>query len=438
MSFPRYPKYKDSGVEWLGEVPEHWEAFPNRALFVHQKREVGAAWAQTELLSLTLRGVIPRDIESGDGKYPSDFSNYQIVKPGELVFCLFDMDETPRTVGLSSHFGMITSAYDVFECKPVILPRFVYYFYLHVDSGKRLRPFYTGLRKTVRTPTFLSVKTPLPPPSEQHAIASFLDRETAKIDALIAEQQRLIELLQEKRQAVISHAVTKGLNPDAPMKDSGCQWSRDIPKHWESIQLGRVCRDVADGPHFSPNYVDQGVLFLSARNIKVHCWDLDDVKYVSQEDCAEFDKRVVPEVGDVLYTKGGTTGVARVVDLTERFQVWVHVAVLKLRLDIADPEYIAYSLNSTGAYEQSQLFTRGATNQDLGLTRMIRIRLALPPLSEQREIVKSLQLATNSLDTMITEGKKAISLLQERRSALISAAVTGLIDVRGLAPKEAA
>jgi type I restriction enzyme S subunit len=279
-------------------------------------------------------------------------------------------------------------------------------------------------------------EVPAPPLDEQCVIGAFLDRETRKIDALIAEQEKLIALLAEKRQATISHAVTRGLNPDAPMKDSGVTWLGEVPKHWDSVHLGRLCRQVSDGPHFSPSYVDDGVMFLSARNISVDRWSLEDAKFISEDDYAEFCRRVTPELGDVLYTKGGTTGIARVVDLHERFQVWVHVAVLKLRRDIAVPQFIAYALNSIGCYEQSQLYTRGATNQDLGLTRMVKIRLALPPRDEQVSIVAHLDAATGGVDSLKSEAQMAVALLRERRSALIAAAVTGQIDVRGTVAPE--
>ena len=147
------------------------------------------------------------------------------------------------------------------------------------------------------------------------------------------------------------------------------------------VQLRRVITFIADGPHFSPRYVDEGLPFISARNIKVDRWALEDAKYVSQEDFDEFSKRVVPEKGDVLYTKGGTTGIARVVDLRFPFQVWVHVAVLKVDRSVINPNYLAYALNSRPCYEQAQMYTRGATNNDLGLTRMVNIELPLPPVS---------------------------------------------------------
>ena len=246
----------------------------------------------------------------------------------------------------------------------------------------------------------------------------------------MAEQRRLIDLLREKRQAVISHAVTKGLNPAAPLVDTGVEWIPTIPSHWDRVTLGKLCKQVSDGPHFSPNYVDEGVMFISARNIAVDSWSFEDAKYISEEDYMEFCKRVVPRRGDVLYTKGGTTGVARVVDFDERFQVWVHVAVLRLFSEVANPFYVAYALNSTNSYEQSQLHTRGATNQDLGLTRMTKIWLALPPPCEQEGIVFELNRLCAKLDTLTATAESAIALLQERRAALISAAVTGKIDVR--------
>lgn len=276
----------------------------------------------------------------------------------------------------------------------------------------------------------------LPPAPEQAAVAAFLDQETGRIDALAEEQRRLVELLREKRQAIISLSVTKGVDPSAKMKPSGVEWLGDVPQHWNPVTLGRVCSKVSDGPHFSPEYVEDGVMFLSARNIAVDAWHLEDAKFVSESDYVEFCRRIIPEVGDVLYTKGGTTGVARVVDLDFPFQVWVHVAVLKIRKEIANPEYVALALNGASCYAQSQLYTRGATNQDLGLTRMVKIWLALPPLKEQAEITAAVRRQTSDLDRLIQEAERSLSLLAERRSALISAAVTGKINFVDGSPRE--
>ena len=362
---------------------------------------------------------------------PESFETYQVVRQGDIIFRLTDLQNDKRSLrtAIVGETGIITSAYVAAE--PIgLLPVYLNFLLRAYDETKVFYSMGGGLRQSMKFSDIKRLPTLVPPLPEQHAITTFLDRETGKIDTLVAEQQRLIELLKEKRQAVISHAVTKGLNPAAPMKDSGVEWLGKVPEGWERLQLGKVCRQVSDGPHFSPDYVEDGVMFLSARNIKVNAWALDDAKFISEVDYKDFSRRVIPEKGDILYTKGGTTGIARVVDLDIKFQVWVHVAVLKIDLTIADPYFVAYALNSAGCYEQSQVHTRGATNNDLGLTRMVKIWFALPTIADQSAIAAFLDTETAKIDTLMAEAERAMALLKERRTALISAAVTGKIDVR--------
>lgn len=291
---------------------------------------------------------------------------------------------------------------------------------------------------SISSTNLMELPVPLPPEPVQRWLLARIDTETARIDALIDKKTRFIELLREKRQALITQAVTRGTDPSVLMKESGVQWLGQIPSTWGVVQLGRVCWKVADGPHFSPEYVDDGVLFLSARNVRPGGWSLDDAKFVTEEDYREFCRRVVPELGDVLYTKGGTTGIAKVVDLQLRFQVWVHVAVLKLRRELVEPKFLELALNSRPGFEQSQLLTQGATNNDLGLTRMIRIWLALPPISTQRQIIEEVEASVGRIDSLIAASDRSVQLLRERRAALITAAVTGQIDVRAEVPEEQA
>jgi len=311
-------------------------------------------------------------------------------------------------------------------------PRFLCYMHAAAYSARlNLRSIKqnTGIQN-LDSEAYLNEQCSLPPLDEQRTIADFLDRKTSKIDALVAKKERLIELLQEKRTALITHGVTKGLDPNAPMKPSDSPFLPELPQHWVATRVRYLCRDVADGPHFSPKYVDDGVLFISARNVKVDGWSFDDAKHVTEADYREFSRRIVPERGDVLYTKGGTTGIARAVDFDRRFQVWVHIAVLKLVPNRVDPFFLAYALNGKACYEQSQLYTRGATNNDLGLTRLINISIAVPPLEEQRYLVQQLDHRTRHIDQLITRVRDGRIRLREYRTALISAAVTGKIDVR--------
>ena len=204
---------KDSGVEWLGNVPATWDTAPLRVFLKLRRDIVGAESANTKLLSLTLQGVIERDMDNPTGKMPASFDGYQRISAGEMVFCLFDMDETPRTVGVAPQNGMLTGAYTVFQPQSDLWARYLYYFFLHVDEYKRLRPFYRGLRKTIRPGPFLSIQVPRPSEDVAQKIVEHLDRATARIDTLIAKTERSIELLREHRIALITAAVTGKLDP---------------------------------------------------------------------------------------------------------------------------------------------------------------------------------------------------------------------------------
>ena len=198
---------KDSGIPWIGEIPEHWEPCRNKDIFEESKKIVGENFSDYVLLSLTKQGVIVRDLSENKGKFPKEFNTYKVVEPGDMIFCMFDVDETPRTVGLSQNHGMITGAYDVFKIKRV-LPKFALYYYLSIDDRKALRPLYKGLRKVVPLPTFMSSKIFLPPLSEQQAIVAYIDEKLQKIDQYMCDLQREIDYLKEFKQRLISDAVT--------------------------------------------------------------------------------------------------------------------------------------------------------------------------------------------------------------------------------------
>ncbi|QXN23331.1 restriction endonuclease subunit S [Shewanella putrefaciens] len=233
---PKYEDYVDSGVEWLGDIPASWSLLANKHIFRLKKKQVGKRSNEYDLLSLTLRGVIKRDMENPEGKFPAEFDTYQEVQCGDFIFCLFDVEETPRTVGLSPFNGMITGAYTVFESNDNFDNRFLYYFYLNLDAKKRLKPLYRGLRNTIPKDSFLSFKTFIPPQEQQTRIANFLDKKTAQIDDAIAIKEQQINLLKERKQIIIQQAVTQGLDPNVPMKDSGVDWIGKIPAHWETVR----------------------------------------------------------------------------------------------------------------------------------------------------------------------------------------------------------
>jgi len=202
---------KESGLSWVGQIPDHWRIVPNRAVLELRRSIVGSSSSAFTLLSLTRRGVIIRDISDNYGKFPASFDGYQEAIPGDLIFCLFDIPETTRTVGQAKLRGMVTGAYTVFRARQLALPSFLEYLYQGYDDEKSLSLFYTGLRKVIRTDTFMGIRCPLPPRAEQEAIVKHLDLLKASTDSLATTLSRQIDLLVEHRQALITAAVTGGL-----------------------------------------------------------------------------------------------------------------------------------------------------------------------------------------------------------------------------------
>lgn len=199
---------KKCEIELFEEIPSHWKLLANRHIFKLKKTQVGKKSNEYDLLSLTLKGIIKRDMENPEGKFPADFDTYQEVKKGDFVFCLFDVEETPRTVGLSNYNGMITGAYTVLEANDKFDKKYLYYFYLNLDLKKRLKMLYKGLRNTIPKPSFLSFKTFVPPFEEQEKIVSYIEEETKKIDNAVLLQEKQIQKLKEYREILIDNAVT--------------------------------------------------------------------------------------------------------------------------------------------------------------------------------------------------------------------------------------
>ena len=271
-----------------------------------------------------------------------------------------------------------------------------------------------------------------PPLPEQTAIAEFLDRETGKIDGLVAEQRRLMELLKEKRQAVISHAVTKGLNPHAPMKPSGIEWLGDVPEHWEINSFRHILDAIGDVDHFMPESVENGVPYLMTGDLMEFVSDVsvDDCKQVSRMDYLKLSKRIKSSKGDVIMARYATIGTSMYVDIDIEFLVSYSCVTLKTNHSKVSGLYLFH-------YMKSDAFRQGVENQintntqgNVGIKDLQRVKIAVASIDEQIAIAAFLDTELAKFDTLTAEAQRAIDLLQERRTALISAAVTGQIDVR--------
>lgn len=432
MSFPAYSQYKSSGIDWLGEVPTHWRAIKMKFLFQRQQRTVRD---EDEIVTAFRDG----EVTLRNKRRTEGFTNsvkeigYQGVRKGDLV--IHAMDAFAGAVGVSDADGKSTPVYSV--CTP-LMPLEVRYYGLLLRQ-MALNGFVNALAKGIRERSTefrwneaASLYAPAPPVEEQRAIVQFLDRETAKIDGLIAAQEDLIRLLKEKRQAVISHAVTKGLDPNAPMKPSGIEWLGEIPAHWERTKVKFCVTRVVDCLHTTPTY--EGELIYPAvrtADISRGKLDLSNVRLVSQEIYDERIARLKPEADDVLYSREGERfGLAALVPAGVELCLGQRMMMFRCRSGI-NPEYFMWSLNSDAVFNQVLEKVAGATSPHINISDIKNFDVPEPPTDEQKRIADFIVRHVEQLDTLNSEAEEAIRILKERRAALISAAVTGKIDVRG-------
>jgi len=437
VSFPAYSNYLDSGIAWLGKIPANWGMVPFWTLFRRVKR---SGYPDEQLLSVYRDYGVVRKADRDDNfnKPSEDLSAYQLVEKGDLA--INKMKAWQGSVGISEHRGIVSPAYFVYEALHRQNDRFLHYLLRSVEYTAG----YLSLSKGIRVnqwdldPAYHSrIPVLLPSRDEQNAIAAFLDRETAKIDALIEEQRRLIALLKEKRQAVVSHAVTKGLDPHGPMKDSGIEWLGEVPAHWEIKPLKYLATDFCDGPFGSglksEHYVDEGVRVIRLQNIKEDGFDGADAAFINETYFQASLTRHEVAAGDVLIAGLGDdrNRVGRAcVAPSDIGTAMVKADCFRFRLTPShDPHFVAAQLSAGAAFAAGKL-SSGSTRSRIPATVMAQRRMAVPPLQEQQSISANIREISLAFNRLADTAQLAIGLLIERRAALIAAAVTGKIDVR--------
>ena len=419
-----YPNYSITPLPWLPNIPAHWELVRNKNIFEETKDVVGDDIDAYPLLSLTTKGIILRDMASGKGKFPKDFNTYKIVKPGDMAFCLFDIDETPRTVGLSQYGGMLTGAYTIFHVAN-INPHYAYYYYLSLDNVKAMRPLYSGLRKTINTGTFLSCKLPLPPRPEQNQIVRFLDWKVSAINRLISIKRKQIALLHERQCVHISHIVTHGLHGRVATKNSGVEWIGDIPEHWQAMRCKYL---FSERDERSQEGTEQH-LSMSQKYGLVPDSQLDERRMLSESYaggklCYKDDlvlNRLKAHLG--VFALSSQSGV-----------ISPDYTVLIPNTERVLPAFAETVLKSDRCRSELRIRVRGIIE---GFWRLYTddfntIVLPVPPIEEQAEIMEYIiefRGKTKKYEDSLTQ---EISTLQEFKARLISDVVTGKIDVRGI------
>jgi type I restriction enzyme S subunit len=430
MSFPCYPKYKNSGVGWLGEVPEHWEVMPCRAFADEQTAKNDDGSIEDYLSLMANIGVIPY-AEKGDvgNKKPEDLTKCKLVSKGDFV--INSMNYGIGSYGLSALNGICSSVYIVLRPRlEKIESRYAFRIFENRVFQKFAQSFGNGIlehRAAINWNILKSISVGIPPKKEQVAILDFLDRETAKIDALISAQSRLIDLLKEKRQAVISHAVTKGLDSNVPMRDFGVEWLGKVPQHWDvkPIKTVSTCNDDVLDERTPENYEIEYVEISGVNSAEGIV-----EKTVIQFGEAPSRARRRVQNGDVIVSTVRTylRAIASVTNPSNNMIVSTGFAVVRPRL--IDSRYLGYLFNAEFLIAKIIAKSAGISYPTINSNELIGLKIPIPPCQEQSVITAFLDHETAKIDALTTESQRVIDFLKERRSALISAAVTGKIDLR--------
>ena len=449
MSLPRYATYRDSGVSWLGNVPAHWKVLRlKRACIVFpsnvdkHSRDDEAAIRLCNYTDVYYNEQITSDMQFMEATASTDQIARFALKAGDTI--ITKDSETADDIAIAAYVpddlpGVVCGYHlSMVRPRPETAGAFVKRLFDSVYAKARFAVAANGLTRVGLGQYVLdNVELPFPPFVEQAAIAAFLDRETAKIDALIAEKERLTALLAEKRQATISHFVTCGLNPNALMADSGVTWVGIVPAHWHVQRLKTISPEITVGIVVEPSkyYVDEGVPALRSLNISAGRITTENLVYISPESNEALAKSRL-HVGDLVSVRSGQTGVTSVVPSEMDGCNCIDLIIIRKPSQHCE-QFLCWFFASDSALRQFASGSGGAIQQHFNIGTAMNLQVPLPPIEEQRAIADFLERETAKLDALSAEAERAVNLLKERRSALIAAAVSGQIDVRSAKPQPA-
>lgn len=435
--YKAYPEYKDSGIEWLGDIPTHWICTQIKYgydITLGKMLQKNKSSSKDELKPyLKAQNIQPTGIDLSvvDNMWFSpDEKNKLLLKKNDVLI------SEGGDVGRSAIWQgqliecYIQNAINRARAMNGNSPYFLNYWMVYLKSSDFINTLCN--KATIAHYTAEKVESSpllLPNSDEQLHISLFLDHETAKIDNLIAKQQQLIELLKEKRQAVISHAVTKGLDPNVPMKDSGVEWLGEVPAHWAIKRLKHISPKVGVGLVINPSTYtkDEGVYFIFGGDVKEFGFDLTKTRRISPQDS----NKLLPSrlnSRDLVSVRVGYPGITSVV--TDDLEGSNCASIIIIRRGSYNSDWLCAAMNVWVGRQQVDLASYGAAQKQFNVSDAIEFVFPVPPINEQNDIADFVQKTLNKFDDLTQKALKQIELLQERRTALISAAVTGKIDVR--------
>ena len=414
---------KDSGIMWVGKIPANWNIRRNKTLFSCSKEIVGEQSISMQLLSLTTQGIRKKSKTDVSGKVPESYNTYQIVKPDDIVMCLFDLDCSAVFSGISYYFGMISPAYKVIQCKETILPAYANYWFKYVFADRKYMSYAKNLRFTLSYDEFSAISSVVPPIPEQSAIVSYLDAQCAEIDAVLDKTRTSIEEYKKLKQAIITQAVTKGIRGDRPMKESGIEWVPTIPVNWNIIPSKRLFADSDERKHPDDELLTASQKYgvISQRQYM----EREKARVVLATQGIENWKHVEPY--DFIISLRSFQGGLEMSEVSGCI-TW-HYIVLK-PLKLIHNFYFKWLFKSElyiKALQRTCNFIRDG--QDLRYSNFVQVPLVIPPLEEQKEIADTLNIRCAEIDALIKKKMLFVDELESYKKSLIYEYVTGKKEV---------
>jgi type I restriction enzyme, S subunit len=432
LTFPKYKNYQGSGVEWLEEIPSHWRVQPGRAYLKPQKvKNIGNQ--VTTVLSLSYGKIVVKPEEKLHGLVPESFETYQIVEPGNIIVRATDLqnDQTSLRIGLVENKGIITSAYLCLVPSKELNSKFAYYLLHAYDLLKVYYGMGSGLRQNLDYIDFKYLPLTVPPIEDQRRIVEFLDRKTSEIDQAIAQKQRLIELLREQKAILINKAVTKGLNSNDPMRDSGFRWIGEIPANWKSKRLKFAVKRIYDCKNRTPDYIENGEYFVvRTSNIRNGKLSLKDGLYTDRKNFIEWTQKGQPLPGEIVFTREAPVG--EVAMVPNNVEMCLGQRMMGIKPDEKEVlgTYLLYFLQSQSLKEYVALSSAGSTVGHLRVGQVFDIPIAYPAsIEEQNEIANLCAKYTEEIEKICIVIQNDIDKIQEFRQITIANTVIGKIKV---------
>ena len=418
---------KESGIEWVGLIPETWSVIPNKYV-MHKEKNLCEKWTGEDVMSLTMNGVIVRDLQNPTGKMPATFDGYQYIEDGDLLMCLFDIDVTPRCVGKVTHNGVTSPAYSNFKVHDNASRDYFYYYYLMVDNTKELLHLAKNLRHSFTEEQLGQLKVPMPPLSEQQAIADYLDETCSQIDEIIAEAKASIDEYKELRQGVIFEAVTKGLDKNVEMKSTSVGWIGTVPLHWRVAKIRQVAEfyngDRSSKYPSGDDIVSEGIIFITSNNLGyiVLNTNISTNKFITKQKYDDLGGAKL-RINDIVFCLRGSVGKCAINKTFDEGTIASSLVVIRAKK--VDADYLNYVLQNHRITDEAIVNAIGIGSLNLAAHDISEFYMPIPPEKEMQDIVRYLDDKVGNVDDLISEKESLINDLEAYKKSLIYEVVTG-------------